>query len=130
MDCSNPNSSNREAIVDKLHGVLASLRRERDELHRKKALAKERLHLFQEEKEAMGKTYALAQGKLEALQQSSNDKALQEFNHLEHEVSRLTKEVSFSLNVTTVAFIESINFSLLCADIGGFSTFGADCKAT
>ncbi len=83
----------REAIVDKLHGVMAAMRRERDELHRKKALAEERLRLFQEEKEALEKTSANVQVQLEALQESGNEDAIQHVLELEKEVLRLNKEV-------------------------------------
>ena len=83
----------REAIVDKLHGVMAAMRRERDELHRKKALAEERLRLFQEEKEALEKSCSNAQVQLEALQESGNEGAIQEVVELEKEVIRLNKEV-------------------------------------
>jgi hypothetical protein len=83
----------REAIVDKLHGVMAGMRRERDELHRKKALAEERLRMFQEEKEALEKTSANAQVQLKALQESGNEDAIQHVLELEKEVLRLNKEV-------------------------------------
>lgn len=84
-----------EAIVDKLHGVMAALRRERDDLHRKKALAEERLALFQEEKEALEKTHTNARVKLEALKTSGNEDAIREVTELEQEVIRLNKEVSW-----------------------------------
>ena len=83
----------REAFVDKLQGVMAAMRRERDELHRKKALAEERLRLFQEEKEALEKSCSNAQVQLEALQESGNEGAIQEVVELEKEVIRLNKEV-------------------------------------
>ena len=82
-----------EAIVDKLHGVMAALRRERDDLHRKKALAEERLALFQEEKDALEKTHANARIKLEAIKTSGNEDAIREVTELEQEVIRLNKEV-------------------------------------
>ena len=82
-----------EAIVDKLHGVMAALRRERDDLHRKKALAQERLALFLEEQMALEKTHANARIKLEALKTSGNDDAIQEVVGLEQKVIRLSKEV-------------------------------------
>ena len=82
-----------EAIVDKLQSVMAALRRERDDLHRKKALAQERLALFLEEKEALEKTHANALIKLEELKKSGNEDAIQEVVGLEQEVIRLNKEV-------------------------------------
>ncbi len=95
-----------EAIVDKLHGVMAALRRERDDLHRKKALAEERLALFQEEKEALEKTHTNARIKLEALKTSGNEDAIREVTELEHEVIRLNKEVrSFECSLSDFGFL-------------------------
>ena len=90
------NSSNHntvEALVDKLHGVMAPLRLERDVLHRKKALAEKRLRLFKEEMEALEKTVAAAQSKLETIQERVNTDALKEMREMEEEVARLNKEV-------------------------------------
>jgi len=97
MMTNNNNSSDTtaEAIVDKLHGVMAALRRERDDLHRKKALAEERVRLIQEEKEALEKTVTAAQTKLETLHESGNADALKEMRDMEDEVTRLNKEVRF-----------------------------------
>ena len=82
-----------EAIVNKLHGVIASLRRERDDLHRRKTLAVERLALFQEERNALEKTCASAQAKLDLVRKSGDKEAMEEVVELEKEVMRLDKEV-------------------------------------
>ena len=68
-------SAGREEIVDKLHGALAAFRRERDDLHRKKELATERLRLVTEEREAMEKTIRSMQEKLNNLNKSASEEA-------------------------------------------------------
>jgi len=63
-----------EAIVEKLHGTLSILRRERDEVHRAKELAMERLRLAKEETERMERTLQASKQKYDALMaQSTNN---------------------------------------------------------
>lgn len=54
-------------IVDKLHGALASMRRERDELHRSNELSHERLRLVREERRVMEQSVNHLEAKLEQL---------------------------------------------------------------
>lgn len=86
-------STGREEIVDKLHGALAAFRRERDDLHRKKELATERLRLVTEEREAMEKTIRAMQEKLDQLEKSVSDAGKLQLVQLEKEVERLNQEV-------------------------------------
>jgi hypothetical protein len=65
-----PPQPQNEAIVDKLHGALNVLRRERDENHRRKDLAVERCRLMTEEKESMAKNAATMKERLETIQGS------------------------------------------------------------
>ena len=65
-----PPQPQNEAIVDKLHGALNALRRERDENHRRKDLAMERCRLMTEEKEHMAKNAAAMKERLETIQES------------------------------------------------------------
>mmetsp|Transcript_25753 Transcript_25753/g.42874 ORF Transcript_25753/g.42874 Transcript_25753/m.42874 type:complete len:231 (+) Transcript_25753:145-837(+) len=85
----------REAIVDKLHGALSAFRRERDDLHRKKQLAEERLRLMREEQGAMETSVNAMTAKLHKLQESGNAEALQELQTMEQDVMKLQKEVQF-----------------------------------
>lgn len=99
MSSSNDSSNNnngREAIVDKLHGALAAFRRERDDLHRKKELAVERMRLVKEEHDATEKTVRSMQAKLMELQSSASSEAAQrEVAKLRQEVERLNRENQF-----------------------------------
>ena len=84
----------REEIVDKLHGALSAFRRERDELHRKKELAVERLRVAKEQQEATEKTIHDMQDKLNHISKSGSDDANKELKGIEKEVERLHREVS------------------------------------
>ena len=88
----------REAIVDKLHGALATFRRERDEVHRTKELASVRLCLAKEERTKAERTVQAMQEKYDQMMQSvskinGND---DEISKLQVEVQRLSREVSKS----------------------------------
>ena len=91
------NPQHREAIVDKLNGALAVLRRERDELHRTKELAMERLRLAKEERMSMEKSVRTIQNKLHKLSSSVSGEGNQAENNdiskAQQEVERLTREV-------------------------------------
>lgn len=87
-------NNGREEIVDKLHGALASFRRERDDLYRKKELASERLRVANEDTEHMEKILRSMQEKLNVLKKSESDQGKLELCKLEHDVERLNKEVS------------------------------------
>lgn len=93
LDGSSTMSTGREEIVDKLHGALAAFRRDRDDLHRKKELATERLRLVTEEREAMEKTIRAMQEKLDQLDKSVSDAGKLQLIQLEKEVERLNQEV-------------------------------------
>lgn len=95
----------REEIVDKLHGALASLRKERDHLHRSKELAIERLRLAREERVTVEKTVSSMENTYERLKasmdgstkgSSSNRKNAvnDDITTLQGEVERLGREVS------------------------------------
>ena len=108
----NGNPNNREKIVDKLHSALSTLRKERDELHRSKELAAERLRLAKEERVGAERNLALLQGKYDHIVSPSftgNDKVAGsgdvsgsnggnkvEIEKLQSEVERLGREVSRS----------------------------------
>jgi len=90
--------SSREEIVDKLHGALSALRRERDDSHRSKELAMERLHIAKEERETVEKTVRTMHSKLNEMQTSMNDDDLNNPNsiaRLQNEVDRLDNEAKF-----------------------------------
>lgn len=91
-----------EVIVDKLHSALATLRRERDELHRSKELAIERVKLAKEERSNTEKTVNSLQNHLDTLISSlpgtgSNSVEI-EITILKNEVERLTQEVRITLS--------------------------------
>jgi len=90
--------SNKEAIVEKLHGALSALRRERDDSHRSKELSMERLRIVKDEREAVEKMVRAMQLKLIEMQSSANDDELNNPNsiaRLQSEVDRLSNEVKF-----------------------------------
>eukprot|EP00586_Coscinodiscus_wailesii_P021006 CAMPEP_0172496176 /NCGR_PEP_ID=MMETSP1066-20121228/82865_1 /TAXON_ID=671091 /ORGANISM="Coscinodiscus wailesii, Strain CCMP2513" /LENGTH=234 /DNA_ID=CAMNT_0013268335 /DNA_START=65 /DNA_END=769 /DNA_ORIENTATION=+ len=97
MSHSQNNSRQRELIVDKLNSALAVIRRERDELHRSKELAVERLRLAREERQAFQKTVRSMEEKLkelnDAVSTGKNDKS--ELLRLQKEVEQLGKEAKF-----------------------------------
>ena len=84
----------REAIVDKLHGALAAFRRERDELHRKKELAVERLQLVKEEQQAIEKTVHAMQEKLNQLNKSGSEEAKKDLEQMEKDMDQVHRTVS------------------------------------
>ena len=99
----------REEIVDKLHGALASLRKERDHLHRSKELAVERLRLAKEERVTVEKTVSSmenmydhltssmdgsARGSSSSSSSSSKNVVNDDITTLQGEVERFGKEVS------------------------------------
>mmetsp|Transcript_20543 Transcript_20543/g.30877 ORF Transcript_20543/g.30877 Transcript_20543/m.30877 type:complete len:227 (+) Transcript_20543:131-811(+) len=93
---SHANNGNPEVLVDKITAALAALRNERDDLHRQKSLAEERMRLVEEEKEALQQSVADARLKYSQLQsQASSEEAKQELQDLERDVTMLQKEVDF-----------------------------------
>ena len=86
------NNNNKEALVDKLQGALHTIRRERDDLHRRKELAYERRRLLMEEKENLAKTVHGMKEKLEKMNTSLKE-TQQGLPSLEEAVLKLTKEV-------------------------------------
>ena len=91
-----------EVIVDKLHSALATLRRERDELHRSKELAIERVKLAKEERSNTEKTVNSLQIHLDTLISSLPGTGVNsvemEITILKNEVERLTQEVRITLS--------------------------------
>ena len=111
-------------IVDKLHSALSTLRKERDELHRSKELAAERLRLAKEERMGAERNLALLKGKYDHIVSPSftgNDKVAgsgygsgsnggnkAEIEKLQSEVEMLGREVCQSwviINKTTIAIL-------------------------
>lgn len=95
----NSSGKKKEAIVEKLNYALSSFRRERDQIHREKELADERLRLAVEERQEIESTVAAMQAKLDELTQitiaNQNDQDKNNnINMLQEEVERLGKEVS------------------------------------
>ena len=88
-----------EVIVDRLHGALASYRKERDDLHRRKELAVERLRLVKEERIFLESNVQDIQKKLVELTSAAQGKqsVTSDFNRLENDVKRLNKEVMLQL---------------------------------
>lgn len=110
-----------EAIVEKLHGTLSILRRERDEVHRAKELAMERLRLAKEETERMERTLKASQQKYDALMAQSNNSGgsendggkgneSTEIKKLKKEVERIGREVSEWQSIRKESF-EQVSFS-------------------
>ena len=86
----------REAIVDKLHGALSVLRRERDELHRAKELASERFRLAKEERVNAEQNLSSLTAKFNRIESADgkhNRKT--DIERLQAEVDRLGREVSW-----------------------------------
>ena len=86
-------------MEDKLHGVAASFRRERDEAHRRQWTAKERLRLVEQEAQAMAVTVESMEKDYKALQQKMGNE--QELQTLMRDVELLTKEVGGSMRHCT-----------------------------
>mmetsp|Transcript_57475 Transcript_57475/g.69147 ORF Transcript_57475/g.69147 Transcript_57475/m.69147 type:complete len:238 (+) Transcript_57475:107-820(+) len=87
-----------EAIVHKLHEALARFRREKDDLHRKKVLALERLRLAWEERESVEKCVQSMQSKLDSLTKSVKSVDHEDSNGvslLRNKVDRLVEETKF-----------------------------------
>jgi hypothetical protein len=90
-------SNPREELVDKLHGTLSILRRERDELHRAKQLAVERLRLIKEERVAAEENLLILRDKYDRIISSNvQDERRGEIAKLQSEVERLGREVRSS----------------------------------
>ena len=100
MPNNNQYPQRREVIVDKLNGALANFRRERDEVHRSKELALERLRLIREERILAERNVHLMQEKYEQMIKSisshTNGKD-DEIAKLQVEVERLSREVRFNV---------------------------------
>lgn len=77
----------------KLQRMAAGLRRERDEAHRERELASERLRLAKEEEEAAGKTLESMKLKLKELEAASGAGAKNEIEHLKTKVENLENQV-------------------------------------
>jgi len=90
------NNCEREAIVDKLHGALAVLRRERDELHRAKEMSVERLRLAREERYNAEKHLSLLQDRYNEIA-SADVQGMRkaDIEKLQEQVQRLGSEVKF-----------------------------------
>lgn len=110
-------SSNREIIVDKLHGALATFRRERDEVHRAKELAVERLRLVREERMASERNVNAMQEKYDEMMNtvSSNGSQDDDIDKLQAEVDRLSREVRNNFKLLT--FTVYSNFILFKTNI-------------
>ncbi len=101
-----------EAIVDKLQGTLTILRRERDEVHRAKELAMERLRLVKEERVSFEERLEMTQRKYDDIVAATSTSEVQlgssgvstttsttasiqaDIQRLEAEVERVRREVS------------------------------------
>ena len=95
----------REEIVDKLHGALAAFRRERDELHRKKELAAERLQLVKEEQQAIERTVHAMQENLNQLNKTGSEEAKKDLEQMEKDVDQLHRTVSPEKNCFDIAWM-------------------------
>lgn len=96
---SSQNNCEREAIVDKLNGALAVLRRERDELHRAKEMSVERLRLASEERQNAEKHLALLQDRYNGIA-SADAQGMRraDIEKLQEQVQRLGSEVRSTRN--------------------------------
>ena len=83
-------TARREVIVDKLNDALSNLRRERDEAHRSKELALERLRLAKEEETELEKSVNALKLQYEKLVSSM---ANQGSENADDELLKLQKEV-------------------------------------
>jgi hypothetical protein len=90
----NNHGAEREAIVDKLNGALAVLRRERDELHRAKEMSVERLRLAKEERHNAEKHLSLLQDQHNGIASAdAHSMRKAEIEKLQEQVQRLSSEV-------------------------------------
>lgn len=107
----NQNDDNREVLVDKLQGALNVLRRERDEVNRKKEIAAERLRLLKDERTNAEKSFVALRNQYDQMIAESNaENKNADIEKLEMEVQRLGREVSLFLffsfqNITNRPFI-------------------------
>jgi uncharacterized coiled-coil DUF342 family protein len=98
----NKNDNNREVLVDKLQGTLNVLRRERDEVNRKKEIAAERLRLLKEERTNAEKSLvALRNQYNQMMAESKTESQNADIEKLEIEVQRLGREVSLFVHFFT-----------------------------
>ena len=81
-------------LESKLQEYAAKMRQERDEAHRHKQLAEERLRLAQDEAKSTELSTTDLKEKLAELDFKSGQKALQKVEMLKEEVKHLTREVS------------------------------------
>jgi hypothetical protein len=111
-------SDQREILVDKLNGALSNLRRERDETHRSKDLALERLRLATEEKMSLEQTLKGMQLKYDELLSSmanqgassggDDNKVDDDMLKLQQEVNHCTREVSLDHTGTTRSYLSHV----------------------
>jgi hypothetical protein len=87
------NKENKETLVNKLQGALQNLRRERDQVHRRKELSLERARLAKEEEQNLSRVFNGMQQRLDQLTKSSM-KIKEELGPMEKELGFKTKEVS------------------------------------
>lgn len=86
----------QEAIVDKLHGALAVLRKERDELHRAKEMAVERLRLAKEERINAEKNLSLLEERYQSIASADAENTRKaDIEKLQEQAQRLGREVKF-----------------------------------
>jgi hypothetical protein len=87
------NTTGVEKLESKLQTVAATFRRERDEAHRSKELAFERLRLAEQDANASKQGLIALQTKFDMLQKESGDDADREIQQLQNDVKLLTKQV-------------------------------------
>ena len=87
------NQNGGETIINKINGALATFRRERDDNHRAKELAVERLRLVRVDRESTEKNIAAMKEKLRQLKDGTVA-SRGELVRVENEVEQLRREVS------------------------------------
>lgn len=89
-------TNNHEVIVDRVQGVIADLRRQRDQHHRNKTLSAERLRLVHEETDSMENTVNDLKEKVDKARADVSGDAKKELDELQRTVLNMRREVSLS----------------------------------
>ena len=89
----NKENSNNEALVNKLHGHIEVLRKERDRAHRSKEVSLQRSRMAKEEEQSLSNIVNEMQQKFDSLLKSAT-KIKGEIGPMEQDVQNKTNEVS------------------------------------
>jgi hypothetical protein len=96
-----------EKILEKLQDAVARVRRDRDDLRRKRDIAAERLRLKSGKKEAMEANSRKVQESINKAREGVGERAKREIAELQLDVERLEKEVSIDVTSRMESLLSS-----------------------